>query len=189
MRQFIFTIVLVSIVIGNILNAQTVPDSIYYKRLYYTGKVWGFVKYFHSEVAKGNINWDRELMETLRNVKDNVSNQDFTNSLLSMLEMAGEMAIPASPLPELHDSLKYNLDLNWLHDTIFSDDIVAKLDTINTKFRPQSNFFVGEAYKNGNPTFYNDSQFYVWAGDPYPIEEFRLLILLETSFIISFISL
>jgi hypothetical protein len=50
---------------GEILQAQTVPDSMYYERLYFTCKVWGYVKYFHSEIARGKTNWGIKLIETL----------------------------------------------------------------------------------------------------------------------------
>ena len=28
-------------------------------------KVWGFLKYYHPNVAKGNFNWDEQLLNTL----------------------------------------------------------------------------------------------------------------------------
>ena len=177
MRKFIITFALFSVLLGNVLHAQSVPDSVYYKRLYYTGKVWGFIKYFHSEVAKGNINWDLKLIETLLNVKGDISNQDFNESLLGLLDMAGEMALPTFWLPNVPDSMKYNLDLNWFNDTIFSEEVIAELDTIKTRFRKQNNYFVGELWKGGNATFDNDSQFYEWGVDQYPSEEYRLLAL------------
>jgi carboxyl-terminal processing protease len=177
MRKLILIISLIILLIGNILNAQQVPDSVYYNRLYYTGKVWGYVKYFHSEVAKGITNWDSVLIVTISDVKDNISNEDFNNSLLNMIDMAREMAIPVSPLPEVPDTLKYNLDLIWLNDAIFSDTVKSMLDTIKTRFRPQNNYYVGEAWDGGNPTFSTDAQFYEWGVDLYPSEEYRLLAL------------
>jgi len=178
MRKLILTIVLISIFVGNVATAQTVPDSTYYKRVFYTGKVWGFLKYFHSEVAKGNINWDMKLMETLLSVKNNVSNQDFNNSILSLLDNAGEMAEPTAPAPEIPDSLKYNLDLNWLENSIFTDEVRAKLDTIKARFRPQSNYYVGEYFEGGNPKLTDtDAQFYAWGVNQYPDEQYRLLAL------------
>jgi len=168
---------LVSVLLGNISHAQTVPDDVYYERLYYTGKVWGFVKYFHSEVAKGTINWDTSLFVTIANVQASVTNQDFNDALSGLIDMAGEMALPTTSLPYVHDSLKYNLNLNWQTDEIFSTEVLARLDTIRVRFRPQSNVFVGNVSGVGNPTFDNDSQFYEWGADPYPSEELRLLAL------------
>jgi len=46
MKTIFITVVLVSILFGASINAQTVPDSTYYKRLYFTCKTWGFIKYF-----------------------------------------------------------------------------------------------------------------------------------------------
>jgi C-terminal processing protease CtpA/Prc len=178
MKTLSFAVVcLASIVLGGISHAQPVPDSVYYERLYYTGKTWGFVKYFHSEVAKGGVNWDVKLAEVLADVKASVTNQDFNDALSGLLDMAGETAVPTTSLPDLPDSLKYNLDLNWLDDEIFSTEVRARLDTIRVRFRPQTSVFVGEAFAGGNPTFDNDTEFYEWGVYSYPNEEHRLLAL------------
>jgi len=39
-------------------------------KLYTTIKLWGFLKYYHPNVAKGNFQWDDELFKIRENTKD-----------------------------------------------------------------------------------------------------------------------
>ena len=40
------------------------------KKIVTTCKVWGFLKYYHSNVANGNFDWDAELIEILPKLKN-----------------------------------------------------------------------------------------------------------------------
>lgn len=177
MKRFVSVTVLVLVIRSIPLLAQTVPDSAYYNRLYYTAKVWGFLKYFHSEVAKGSQDWDAELIQILEDVKTDVSNQDFNQSMENMINSTGEMGLPTTQPPDIPESMGYNLDFSWMSDTIFSDEVRARLDTIKTRFRPQDNYYVGRATGASNPTFGSDDQYYQWGVNQYPEEAYRLLAL------------
>ena len=72
MRCLILTVVFLSLLFMNILNAHTINNSAYYERLYYTAKIWGFVKYFHTEVAKGIKDWDQVLLDALLKINENL---------------------------------------------------------------------------------------------------------------------
>ncbi len=169
-------LVIFYIIIAMQLKAQTAANNEYYNRLYYLCKVWGFAKYFHTEIAEGNINWDNELLQAIQGVNNSNTNQNFNDSLQLMLNNAGTMEISDSTLPNVPDSLKYNLDLAWIQDTIFSNTVNSLLDTIRVRFRPQSNHYVSQAFPVGNPSFSNDKQYYSNTGS-YPNEEYRLLAL------------
>ena len=159
------------------LYSQKDTGEIYYERLFLTCKVWGFLKYLHSEVARGNRDWDMALIRTLEEVRSDGNDQEFNDSLTDMIDAAGEMAKPTVPLPEVPDSLKYNLDFKWLEDPMLSEVVRASLDTIRDRFRPQKNHYVGEQQGVGNPTFDKDDQFFEWRGNEYPDEDYRLLAL------------
>jgi len=177
MRKLIQTFFILLLVHQPLLQAQVAPDSVYYERLFYTGKIWGFLKYFHSEVATGNIDWDSKLISALTNIKNDTTNQDFNVTLSNLIYNAGEMARIGYPLYDVHDSLKYNLNLNWLDDPIFSDSVKAGLDTVKTRFRRQNNYYVGEAGEYGGRSFDNDNKYYQWGSNQYPDENRRLLAL------------
>jgi carboxyl-terminal processing protease len=155
-------------------NSQVVPDSVYYKRLFYLCKVWGHAKYYHTEIAAGHINWDDELLKAVDGVKTAPDNAAFNDTIQRMLNNAGAMGYNPAILPIVPDSLNNNINTLWMHDTIFSDTVRSLLDTIKGKFRPQSNVYV-RTYAAGNPDFTNDNLYY--SGQNYPAENKRLLAL------------
>jgi len=131
----------------------------YYERLFYTCKVWGFVKYFHSETANGSINLDSILIQKLPDIEIATSSAEFNQILLNLINSPGDPALPTIPLPVVPDSLKYNLNLGWFQDKVFSQLVKDALDTIRARFRPRPHCLVGEAFINGNPTFDADILF------------------------------
>ena len=42
----------------------------YQQKLFYTCKIWGFVKYYHSNVSVCGVNWDSVLIHCLPLVKN-----------------------------------------------------------------------------------------------------------------------
>ena len=100
MRELTFILLIYLFTSGSIFSTQSVSDSLYNKRLYYTGKVWGFLKYFHSEVAKGNKNWDRQLFIAIEKLRNDESNDDFNRTLLALIDSAGTMVKSNAILPE-----------------------------------------------------------------------------------------
>jgi len=141
------------------LMGQSLPDSNLVNRYYYTAKVWGYLKYFHSEVAKANYDWDTTLIHTLAKIKLSTNDQGLNNALTDLINSAGEMAIPNSPPPVVAESLKYNLDLRWMSNQILSPAVRSALDTIRSRFRPQTNQYVGQTAA-GAPTFAYDQLYY-----------------------------
>jgi carboxyl-terminal processing protease len=156
------------------LQAQTL-DSTTINRLYYTAKVWGYMKYFHSEVAKGLYNWDSVLIQTLPDVMNASSDEQFNTALLSMIKKPGLTARTFLPPPVIPESLKYNLNLTWINDTLFSTEVRDSLNAIKTWIRNRSNYYVQQepSFANSNPIFPNDKQFYE---NTFPLsQEIRLL--------------
>jgi C-terminal processing protease CtpA/Prc len=172
---YIFTIFLTILSFQS--KAQTITENTYYKRLYYTAKVWGYLKYFHSNVAKGFFNWDEKLISTIKKIKTDNDDEEFNKTLLSLIKNAGKPSYTNTTLPIVPDSLKFNLNLTWLQASLFSDSVKLLLNEIKTKFRPQKNNYVNYVPGVGNPTFDTDKQFYKFGSDEYPDEQHRLLTL------------
>ena len=170
-RLFLMT-VLVTILGITSLYAQT-EDSVYYERLYYTCKVWGHAKYYHSRIAAGEVDWDDVLLDALPNIKNATNNQEFNNALLAMLQQAGETQTVNGMLPVIPDSLNNNLDLSWIYNPIFSNAVSAVLDTIFQRFRTQTNIYVKPSNIN-HPDFSNDNSHYSIL-QQFPDEYIRIL--------------
>lgn len=169
MKPFLFLLI-------SLLISISVFSQDYYDRLYYTCKVWGFVKYFHSETANGSINLDSVLVQKLPLMEAATGNDEFNQILLDIITSPGETALPTGPPPFIPDSLTYNLDLNWIDDPFFSQTVKDALDTLSIRFRPRPHHLVGEAFAGGNPTFGNDIMYNAGSG-VYPEKNRRILAL------------
>jgi carboxyl-terminal processing protease len=109
----------------------------YQDRLYYTCKVWGFVKYHHSAVSRGMVAWDDVLLRTLPLVRAASTVDAFNDALDTMIVAAGAMEPATTPSPDtLPAHLKRNLDHRWLGDPLLREGIRAKLVGIRDHFRP-----------------------------------------------------
>ncbi len=116
---------------------QTVQAQTMQEKLYYTCKVWGFAKYYHSEVSVCNVNWDSVLLAVLPDVRSAASSTEFNDALLEMLDAAGPMALSSSYFPDtLPAELKRNRDFGWISSPTLRSDVKEILDTIKNNFRP-----------------------------------------------------
>jgi C-terminal processing protease CtpA/Prc len=174
-KPFLFFIVCI---IGTTLLAQ---NPSYRQKLYYSCKVWGFVKYYHSRVSICQVNWDSVLLHTLPLIKDAVTTNEFNDALDSMLLAAGPMAIATTPSPDtLPLELKRNLNFSWINDPVFRTDVKVLLDTIKNNFRPHSICWVKTGGSGGYFRFpYDNPMIDSNAYTNYPSEFTRLLILFK----------
>jgi carboxyl-terminal processing protease len=154
----------------------------YQQKLFYTCKVWGFVKYFHSGVSTCSVNWDSILVSRLPAIKNAVTNSDFNNELGILLTAAGPMTLATTSLPDtIPAALKRNRDFAWINDPILRTDVKAILDTIKNNFRPHASCWVKDnkytnSY-NGWLVFPHDSLMLTTATyQTYPDERTRLLL-------------
>ncbi|MEF7705150.1 hypothetical protein, partial [Bacillus thuringiensis] len=71
-------------------SAQTVSET---QKMESLCRVWGFLKYYHPHVAKGNLNWDEQLfqkMDQLENINDKEALNNFYSDWIKDL---GEIPI------------------------------------------------------------------------------------------------
>jgi hypothetical protein len=65
---------------GSLIDLSNLPaENI--ENLELLGRVWGFLKYHHPEIAKGNYNWDYELFKFLPEY-NNIKNEIERNKLI-----------------------------------------------------------------------------------------------------------
>jgi hypothetical protein len=165
--------------VGTTVFAQ---NPTYQQKLYYSCKVWGFVKYYHSRVSVCQVNWDSVLLQTLPLIKNAVTSDEFNDALDIMLMAAGPMEIATTPSPDtLPTELKRNLNFGWINDPVFRNDIKGTLDTIKNNFRPHPVCWVHFGNStNGYLAFpYDDPMIDSNAYINYPDEFTRLLIIFK----------
>lgn len=149
------------------LNEQNIED------LKILGLVWGFLKYYHPNIASGDYNWDFELFRILPKLIDTENSEvrdiclnDWINSL-GKLESEKQNKIRKS-------NIKLNPDLIWINSSRFSDSLTIQLTDIIDAKRTGKNYYVNLAPNVGNPMFDNEDSY---ADMIYPDAGYRLLSL------------
>lgn len=138
-------------------------------------KIWGFLKYYHPNVAKGSYNWDEQLLAVLPKVRKARDKDELSEIYLGWIESLGTIKVCNScsnnGKKEYFDK---NINLSWLENQdLFSDSLIKKLKYI------ENNRFQGENYyvttkKGGNVELRNET---IHDNFEYPDQNYRLLSL------------
>ena len=135
------------------------------------GKIWGFVKYYHPEIAKGNVNWDYELFRVLPKYLKAKNSKERTSIVIKWIEKIGQFE--KGELSKLDGNLKLKADYTWFAETN-DKNLVALLNEIKIAKRDGSHHFMSFAPNVGNPIIKNEA---VYADFKYPDVGFRILSL------------
>jgi hypothetical protein len=160
-------------------------DPSYRDKLFYACKVYGLVKYYHSEVSVCKVNWDSVMLARLPLIKAAVTSNDFNEQLLALVQAAGPMARAKSPLNDNRGpELKFNLDFKWTGNNSLRADVQDMLDTIILHFRPHPSCWVVDNDYQGDYTgwlvFPHDSaMFRNNMVDVFPDEHRRMLYIFK----------
>ena len=105
-------------------------------------KVWGFLKYYHPDIASGKYNWDEELLTFLPNYGKVNSKKERSDSLEAWINKFGE--IP--PCTTCNDSLltdaKLKPDFKWFNQSGFSESLVTKLNFIKNNRIQNGQYYI-----------------------------------------------
>ncbi|TXE17736.1 peptidase S41 [Psychroflexus gondwanensis] len=135
------------------------------------GRIWGFLKYHHPEIAQGNLNWDYELFRFLPNYVEVKNNTERDNSIIDWIDSLGKIdeCLTCEPTDE-NAFLKPDLDWIDKQDTNLKNKLLFVY-----KNRSQSEqYYISKVEGAGNPKFKNEN---AYSGMSYPDEGFRLLSL------------
>lgn len=151
----------------------TTVDKTQIENLKYLGLIWGFLKYYHPNIALGEYNWDYELFRILPNVlnAENIKNRD--DILAKWIISFGEFS--QSKETEIKSSdVKIEPDLVWIKNSNFSDELTTLLLKVKNANRPKEHYYLGLQPGVGNPDFKNEN---AYSSMKYPDAGFRLLTL------------
>jgi len=137
------------------------------------GKIWGFLKYHHPEIATGNFNWDYELFRLLPNYLDAKSNQERDKVLTTWIEKYGKLSICEKCKPT-SDEAVLKPDLSWIEDSNLLSTLKSSLKEIYNNRNQARNYYIELNPNVGNPEFTNENSY---SDMPYPDSGFRLLSL------------
>jgi C-terminal processing protease CtpA/Prc len=137
------------------------------------GKIWGFLKYFHPAVARGDLNWDYELFRMLPKITAAKDQKERDSTLAAWIDGLGpvEAADPESVSPE---KIKLSPDFSWMNTSRIGRDLSLRLEQIKNAKRSGKNYYVGLAPGIGNPEFKHEA---AYGSMGFPDAGFRLLSL------------
>ncbi|AYZ13929.1 peptidase S41 [Chryseobacterium arthrosphaerae] len=135
------------------------------------GLIWGYLKYYHPNVAEGKYNWDYELFRILPKISGASAKQ--TDQILTeWIKSLGTFQTEKFTFDT--KNLKITPDLNWITNSGFSKELSDLLLQIKDAKRPKANYYVDFYDGVGNPDFSNEKPY---ENDAYPDAGFRLLSL------------
>jgi C-terminal processing protease CtpA/Prc len=99
------------------------------KKLAATAKVWGFLKYYHPQVAKGNYNWDNQLFVILDKLETVTTKSELSELFINWIDTLGKVS--CFKRKETKNAFETNFNLSWLKDSIlFTSDLSQSLKYI-----------------------------------------------------------
>jgi len=137
------------------------------------GKIWGFLKYHHPEIAKGNYNWDYELFRILPEYLKAENNQERDKILTSWIGKYGNLAT-CKKCKSTPNNAVLKPDLSWIDDANLSNSLKSSLREIYNNRNQEENYYITLYPDVGNPNFTNENPY---SNMPYPDDGFRLLCL------------
>lgn len=136
------------------------------------GKVWGLLKYNHSEVCKGNYNWDFELFRMLPNYLKTTGTAERDQVLLEWISKYGEIKTCTACKAVSPDAF-VKPDLSWLNANDLNPKLKNKLEFIYQNRCQGKHFYIAKGGA-GNPVFSNENKYYSMSTDD---DGFQLLAL------------
>lgn len=142
-------------------------------RLSLLGRVWGFAKYHHPKIRRGEVNWDYELFRVLPSVLAATEHEDVLAALAAWLNRLGD---PPPCEPCVGEALDAHLtpDLDWIRDRrVLGVELSARLQLLRAR-RPANpgDYLVRGAPGVGNPNFSDEDSY---SDQPLPDPGYRLL--------------
>lgn len=175
MKPFlIFAFVFLSFQPSRSQNNTLTPQET--ENIQYFSKIWGFLKYYHPEVATGKLDWDKEFVKTLPEIRSLNTKEGQSAFYLNWIAQLGKIkeCKKCSRVSEKEYSSK-NFDLSWLDNDFFTPDLQKKLRDIEKNRFYGKNHSVTTKKKIGNVVLNEES----YENLKFPNEDFRLLDLVR----------
>ena len=127
------------------------------------GKVWGFLKYNHPEVGKGNYNWDFELFRMLPKYLETKNTHERDQLLLNWIKKYGKIE-ECTKCKETSLQAILKPDMSWINEFELSSELKNKLNYIYHNRYQGKHFYIDINYAS-NPKFLNENHYYSWSYD------------------------
>ena len=121
------------------------------QKLAATCKIWGFLKYYHPNVADGSKNWDEQLFQLLPKVEQAKSAEEFSLVIENWIVSLGEIkACKAAETVKKENIFDKNFNFSWiLKNELFSKSLSKKLKFIEENRIQGNQYYV--RFQTDNP--------------------------------------
>ena len=128
------------------------------QKLATTCKIWGFLKYYHPNVADGSKNWDEQLFIILPLVEKAQTKEEFSLVLENWIASQGEVKGYKTSKPDLKvDYFTKNLNPKWIYDSkVFSKTLSYKLKFIEENRYQGKQYYVQYDLNSGSLLSFNN---------------------------------
>jgi len=128
------------------------------EKLAATSKVWGFLKYYHPQVADGKYNWDKQLFDVLPKVKNASDKEQLSQVFIEWIESLGK--VKKCNKCDKKQSNKYfdkNFNLDWFYDrNVFTSKLSQTLKSIEINRHQGKKYYVSSNGRIGNIIIKNE---------------------------------
>jgi len=157
---------------GSKILIDQLSDNKIIDDIYVLGLVWGFLKYHHPNIAKGEYNWDYELFRIMPKIFNSKNKFQRDDTLIEWIKSLGEFSETEI---KISADLKVKMmpDLDWIHNSGLSSNLSALLLRVKNAERSDKNYYIGSILA-GNFELQNEKQY---ANMRFPDVGFRLLAL------------
>lgn len=152
-----------------LLNKQQITN------LSVLGQVWGFLKYHHPAIAKGDINFDAELFRILPSVLKAGNNTDLSMAIENWIDKLGMPPLCKNCSKKTGPDISVQPDYgDMFNGSVLSESVTNKLKYILDNRNISKHYYVSMDPNIGNPIFTNEA---AYGNLVYPDAGYRLLSL------------
>jgi len=138
------------------------------------GLIWGFLKYYHPNVVKGDYNWDYELFKIVPKILNSNKHIQRDEIFVNWIKSLGEV-LENKEDTILNAGIKLKPDLDWINNSGFSNELSSLLTNVKNARRTEENYYVKHKFV-GSFEFKNEDSY---PNVIYPDAGFRLLALFK----------
>jgi len=143
------------------------------KDLKMLGFIWGFLKYYHPNIASGNFNWDFELFRIIPKVLSSGNTVERDAVFTEWINQLGQFE-SGKEIKTASGEIKIEPDLGWIINSGFSDDLSFLLLKVQNAKRTENHYHIGLVPEAGNPVFKNEN---AYPSMKFPDAGYRILAL------------
>ncbi|MES2863417.1 MAG: S41 family peptidase [Bacteroidota bacterium] len=122
-------------------------------------KIWGFLKYYHPEVASGKFDWDEQLAKLIALTEKATNKEELSSVYVDWMKKLGPINKQKTNSDIKNKYINKNFDLSWTQNNIFlSNELAQLLKNIEENRHKKKQYYV-KANKVGGVEIINEKEY------------------------------